>query len=77
MNTTLKATLLSLLLALGGAAVLAQQDTEPADETDSAEQAEDTPAPDEATTDDDGSPFDYQASEQISEDRSVSFPVDI
>jgi hypothetical protein len=26
---------------------------------------------------DDGSPFDYQASEEISEDLSVSFPVDI
>jgi hypothetical protein len=35
-------------------------------------------AADEAeATDNDGSPFDYEASEQISEDLSVSFPVDI
>ena len=45
---------------------------ETAGDTDaaSAEGEDDSPA-------EDGSPFDYQASEKISEDLSVSFPVDI
>ena len=35
------------------------------------------PAEDQAASGDETSPFDYRASEQISEDLSVSFPVDI
>ena len=41
----------------------------------SAEGEDDSPAEDSPA--EEGSPFDYQASEQISEDLSVSFPVDI
>ncbi len=39
--------------------------------------AENTPATASEETDFDNSPFDYQSSEKISEDLSVSFPVDI
>lgn len=39
--------------------------------------AEPEPAGNQAASDDETSPFDYRASEQISEDLSVSFPVDI
>lgn len=39
---------------------------------DSTETSTDTPA-----DDDDNTPFEYESSEQISEDLSVSFPVDI
>ena len=39
--------------------------------------ADNTPATTSAQTDADDSPFDYQSSEKISEDLSVSFPVDI
>ena len=46
-----------------------ETDTGPEPETDAA------PEPEPARSDDD--PFDYEASEQISEDLSVSFPVDI
>lgn len=35
------------------------------------------PGTDSPSDDDDNSPFDYESSEQISEDLSVSFPVDI
>ena len=35
------------------------------------------PTPEDAATGNETSPFDYRASEQISEDLSVSFPVDI
>jgi hypothetical protein len=34
-------------------------------------------AAEQAAAQDDSSPFDYEASEQISEDLSVSFPIDI
>ena len=46
-----------------------QQST--AETTEPAEESQPEPAASET------SPFDYEASEQISEDRSVSFPVDI
>jgi hypothetical protein len=40
-------------------------------------QGEATPAPTRAPQESGDDPFDYRASEQISEDLSVSFPVDI
>jgi hypothetical protein len=70
--------LLLAVLILGGAIALAQEE----------DAAQSTPEPtadtEEVTAGDSGaeprrdeSPFDYEASEQISEDLSVSFPVDI
>ncbi|MEP5764639.1 MAG: hypothetical protein ABJ308_08590 [Halieaceae bacterium] len=51
----------------------------PADTAASKPEPEPEPIPETpvAATEDGKSPFDYQASEQISEDRPVSFPVDI
>jgi len=83
--------LLVLILTLGVFPVLAQQ--APAGDADSAAPAEEAepgakpqeqgaaakepdPASKPATTSKD-SPFDYRSSEEISEDLSVSFPVDI
>ena len=64
--------LLIVLLALWATTLSAQpeKDEAPAEEQSQDEQAAETPepAPD---------PFDYESSEQISEDLSVSFPVDI
>ena len=70
----------------GGASALAQESgdnaqTQEAEDTAPAEQAA-TPAetgetPAKETGPQTRSPFDYRASEQISEDLSVSFPVDI
>ena len=57
----------------------AQSADETAPEESPAEQQSsetDTPPP-APETQDDQSPFDYQSSEEISEDRSVSYPVDI
>ena len=75
------ALLLSLLGMAWSAALIAQPaDTEPdtppateqqAEDTTPAEEAEESPPPEPED------PFDYEASEKISEDRSVSFPVDI
>ena len=64
--------LLILLLALWTTSLWAQTDNEEAPEKDEneSEQVEEAPQP---ATD----PFDYESSEQISEDLSVSFPVDI
>ncbi|TDG12947.1 hypothetical protein E2F43_15455 [Seongchinamella unica] len=64
--------LLILLLALWATALWAQTDTEqaPAENESQDEQVAEEPQP---ATD----PFDYESSEQISEDLSVSFPVDI
>jgi len=75
-----------LLLAMAAAGTLAQEEPgaaeSPPEQTraDSGEAtvtAEPDPAQDQAATDEETSPFDYRASEQISEDLSVSFPVDI
>ncbi len=85
MRNTCLSLLLILLGGLPGAAALAQQDAEPppADEAVTSEagtgQAQpEADEPEDAPPErDDDSPFDYQASEQISEDLSVSFPVDI
>ena len=71
-----------LALALAGAAftALAQQPEEAdatpeADEQTETKDSKSTTAP--AGEDTDNSPFDYKSSEEISEDLSVSFPVDI
>ena len=64
--------LLILMLVLWGTPAWAQPESE---EQPAAEEAETEPepaAPRPATD-----PFDYESSEQISEDLSVSFPVDI
>jgi len=73
---------LLLTLLLGSTALVAQetdpQESAPKDEAPAtAEPAAKpaTPAPAPAANDD--SPFDYRSSEEISEDLSVSFPVDI
>ncbi len=79
----LASVLLTLLLGGGCLTVWAQPDQqepiEPAPpEQRETQDAENIPATIPEETDaDDYSPFDYQPSEQISEDLSVSFPVDI
>ncbi len=78
----LASALLTLLLGGGYLTAWAQQDQQEPIEPVPAEQretqdAENTPATIPEETDADNSPFDYQSSEQISEDLSVSFPVDI
>ena len=80
MNTTAKALSLMLLLAampgLGQEpAQDEQEETAPASET-AVQETPETEAAEPAASSD-SSPFDYRASEQISEDLSVSFPVDI
>jgi len=64
--------LLALLLGSGSLAVWAQEKAEPEPDTDS--NTTEQPAPDNSN---ENSPFDYQASEEISQDLSVSYPVDI
>jgi hypothetical protein len=84
----LKPLALSLLvtLSVSGAAAWAQQPGASAAEksapvaTTAEEPNTATPAaraPEQPIADDNGSPYDYQSSEEISEDLSVSFPVDI
>lgn len=76
--------LLSLAMAAGwtlaqeepGAAETPPEQT-PAEAGEATATPEPEPAVDQAASDDKTSPFDYRASEQISEDLSVSFPVDI
>ncbi|TXS89279.1 hypothetical protein FV139_20290 [Parahaliea maris] len=68
------ALLLLMLLATGLAG--AQDPADPNTPTDANTPAQATANAPPARQQDD-SPFDYQASEQISEDLSVSFPVDI
>jgi len=66
----------SLLLALlTGFGATAQQPATPADPAEKEEASTPATAPPDAQTQ--LPPDDYQASEQISEDLSVSFPVDI
>ncbi len=79
------------LLLLAGSWSLAQQEQPPKTETTGSIEGEtagetiaepatanDTPSSaEDSAADADTSPFDYRASEQISEDLSVSFPVDI
>jgi hypothetical protein len=75
--------LLVLLLGCGSLGAWAQEESEPEPDTGTSTTAPNTPAttprteqpaPDKAS---ENSPFDYQASEEISQDLSVSFPVDI
>ena len=83
MITTRASAIAILFLALGAAPLYAQQATDaPEQETKDTQksQAENKPAaapatPPPAASND--SPFDYRSSEEISEDLSVSFPVDI
>jgi hypothetical protein len=69
------------LLLLWGAPGLAQDSKEqdpPGSEPPVADEQDKKPEPEpEAAPARDDSPYDYQASEEISEDLSVSFPVDI
>ena len=81
---TLSALLLLPALALGQTEAVEEPGTSPPEETveeNAAATTEDSggPAspPSTAGNEDEISPFDYRASEQISEDLSVSFPVDI
>ncbi len=73
--------LLTLIIAFGSGAAFALDEPEPdasasaTSETRPAATASQPAAASAGNTDD--SPFDYEASEQISEDLSVSFPVDI
>ena len=74
--------LLTLLLGSGTQTLWAQQEQQEPIEPVPPEQREtqddeNAPATTSDETDADDSPFDYQSSEQISEDLSVSFPVDI
>lgn len=64
---------LTLLAALLLALPLVAQEAEPEEAEPEPEPESETSAPAEPA----GSPFEYEASEQISEDLSVSFPVDI
>ena len=75
-NKAIAAIIFLLMLAVPLQAQEAPAPAEPATSKDTsaaAEPAGDTPAPVERTE----SPFDYKSSEEISEDLSVSFPVDI
>ena len=65
---------LSFALFLGGDAVGQEPAPDPNQQPEQPA-APSAPAPTKKETDTD--PFDYEASEQISEDLSVSFPVDI
>lgn len=76
----------ALFATLASGVLLAQQ-ADPAEKEDGAATASanpgtgaesgQTPGRDEAAPAGDSDPFDYESSEQISEDLSVSFPVDI
>ena len=74
-------TLLILLLGCGSLPGWSQEEPEPT--TDSSSETAQSPGDavkaDKPTPDpiDESSPFDYQASEEISQDLSVSYPVDI
>ncbi|MDZ7783021.1 MAG: hypothetical protein U5K56_08875 [Halioglobus sp.] len=86
MTETIRCALLALVLAVAAlpAPLWAQQDEKPT-ATESSEEAVKTPEETQSEPDasppesaeDPPSPFDYEASEEISEDLSVSFPVDI
>lgn len=77
--------MLALYCACSMTPALAQEgpdsDTVTAPETPAPAVRDDTPDPvpakPDANTDNTDSPFDYRSSEEISEDLSVSFPVDI
>ena len=86
MTTTRALTVAILSLVLGAAPLSAQQATDaPQQDAKETQKSQESPTADKpatapaarppATTND--SPFDYRSSEEISEDLSVSFPVDI
>jgi hypothetical protein len=66
-----------LLLALGAVAGQAQPTAEDSATPPDPGAGESSPATDSGTANSGDSPFDYRASEKISEDLPVSFPVDI
>lgn len=75
-------TTLTLLLSGGTMSLWAQQEQKEAIDAAAPEEKEtqdagETPASTPEETDAGPSPFDYQSAEKISEDLSVSFPVDI
>ncbi|MEE4192008.1 MAG: hypothetical protein V2I66_10540 [Halieaceae bacterium] len=78
-STALVLLLASLPLAAQAPAEPPQQSEAPAEETAPNDDATPLPADDtaDAAPTEPEDPFDYEASEQISEDLSVSFPVDI
>ncbi len=74
--------LLTLLLGSGALTLWAQQEQHEPLEPEAPQQSEEQdpeniPAATSEESDTGDSPFDYQSSEEISEDLSVSFPVDI
>ena len=68
-----------LTLQLASTQLWAQESATEPETQPSAKEQQDSKAPEvkPAPTESKDSPFDYEASEQISEDLSVSFPVDI
>ena len=86
MNHNIMAATLLLVLSAVGTATWAQQPSAPAATKGSPVPAVEEPntatppaprADERPVADANGSPYDYQSSEEISEDLSVSFPVDI
>lgn len=76
-------TLLTLLLGFGALTAESQEQQETGAKSDAEPKTVETPARAESNSTpaagpiNKNSPFDYQASEEISQDLSVSFPVDI
>jgi hypothetical protein len=80
--SSLREPLAGALLAVAATLALAQSGEEPSPEQSPPAQNEASAAPESEASEstDSGvvlSPFDYEASESISEDASVSFPIDI
>lgn len=75
-RTAIAALLLVLLYNSGSHAQEAPEAQEPASQEPADKQAAEEVPPEPAKSSDED-PFDYEATEQISEDLSVSFPVDI
>ena len=78
MNRKGTAVVFAGILLLSGPALAQETAPEPNESTaEDAAGQESTPAARADAREQDADPFDYEASEQISEDLSVSFPVDI
>ena len=73
----IRPTILLMLLLASLYAMAQTEEPEASDASPSAEQPATADANEAATNETAEDPFDYEASEQISEDLSVSFPVDI
>lgn len=69
--------ILTLLLLLWSPLLWSQPDTQEPPEANADTTGETAPEEQDRPAATDESPFDYQSSEKISEDLSVSFPVDI